>query len=157
MLYNVERRTDDDGRNTIRFEMTSHEADGLVTDGAKRAKDCSLRSIFPNTGQYFRSVLGLGLALAVLCRHTMKRAVNAANIPSAANSEAASIGKKLARSLVWVNSLSHATLSVKSFSGGGETAPDHTRFTPSKCAGLAVVISATRNFESDLAGGVKGT
>ena len=32
----------------------------------------SLRSNFPNTGQYFRSVPGLGLSLAVLCRHTIK-------------------------------------------------------------------------------------
>jgi hypothetical protein len=86
-----------------------------------------------------------------------KRAVKAANKPSEANSEAASIGRKLDRSFVWVDSLSQATLSVNNFGGGGETWPDHTRFAPSKSTGLAVVIYTMRDSESGLASCEKGT
>src|ERR1700722_12569041 len=67
------------------------------------------------------------------------------------------IGRKLARSFVWVDSLSQATLSVNNFGGGGETWPDHTRFAPSKSTGLAVVINTMRDSESGLASCEKGT
>jgi len=72
VLHDVQRRTDDDGRNPIRFEMTRHQAHRLVTDGTKRTKDRSIGFIFPNTGQDFRSVLGYRLSLTVFRRHTVK-------------------------------------------------------------------------------------
>jgi len=71
--------------------------------------------------------------------------------------QTASIGRKLARSFVWVESLSQATLLVNNFGGGGETEPDHTRLTPSKSIGLAVVTNAIRNSDIGLVSSEKGT
>ncbi len=72
------------------------------------------------------------------------------------------MGRKLSRSRVWVDSLSQATLSVKSRSGGGETSPDQTCLATLPSARtalgeLAVVTSAMRQSASGLASRTNGT
>src|SRR5579872_6477551 len=72
MLDDVERRADNDGRNFVGFEMTRHEAQGLVTDGTQRREDGRVRAIPADTGQNLRRVLVYGFSLAVFRRHAVK-------------------------------------------------------------------------------------
>ena len=68
----VPGRSDDHGRDAVRFEMSGDQTHGLVADGSKRAEKRGIGAVDPQSRQHFRRIFGQGLALAVLGRHAME-------------------------------------------------------------------------------------
>ncbi|KRQ05793.1 hypothetical protein AOQ73_14515 [Bradyrhizobium pachyrhizi] len=52
--------------------MPGHQAYGLMTHGAKGAKDRSISPVFSNPYQDFRCILRVRFPLAIFCRHAVK-------------------------------------------------------------------------------------
>ena len=131
----------------FRFKMTTNQADSLMANRTKRtptaASAPSSRTRARICGASSVSVLRWLYSIGT----PWKRAVKPPNnlrmpIPQLPRSGEGWLGRSCGS-----DSLSQATLLVNNFGGGGETGPDHTRLTPSKSSGLAVVTNAIRNSE----------
>jgi len=66
MFDNVTRRTDDHGRDAVRFKIVCNQTHGLVTNGSKRCDESGVGAVLPYAPQKLGRVVLHGFAMAVI-------------------------------------------------------------------------------------------